>query len=249
MATLTRITSAASAVRVVCPVLGHRVTQVRYRKTINTRSKKHISVKKAKLLAVTQWKAPQDSRVTMAEKCGLNMERMQQTVLQENPLRDLMAKEAREVLETSGMVAVLHTDDFSGPERRVFCTKLKESDITVRFWSNTVAGLAVQNTPYSALTTLMVGKNLYAHSLQPHVAQLMKVLKVTPQVNLIGGLVDGLLMSKADMEHYAQLPSMEQSLGEVVSVLSAGVGQTNQLLLTPLQQLSRNLQQISSEAV
>ncbi|XP_078602130.1 large ribosomal subunit protein uL10-like [Branchiostoma floridae x Branchiostoma japonicum] len=248
MATLTRISSAATAVRVVCPTLDHMVTQVRYRKTINTRSKKHISVIKAKLLAVTKWKAPQDTRMTMAERCGLREERMQETVVQENPLRDLMAKEARHVLETSGMVAVLHISDFSGPDRRVFCAKLKESDITVRFWSNSVAGLAVQDTPYSTLTTLMVGMNMYAHSLNPQVAPLLKVLKVTPQVSLLGGLVDGLLMSKADMEHYAQLPSMEQCHGEVVSVLSAGVSQTSQLLQNPLQQLSRNLQQISSSA-
>ncbi|XP_019646567.1 PREDICTED: 39S ribosomal protein L10, mitochondrial-like isoform X1 [Branchiostoma belcheri] len=243
---LTRITSTASAVRVVCPSLDYRWTQVRYRKTINTRSKKHISIVKAKLLAVTKWKAPRDSRTTLAEKCGLNLERMQQTILQENPLRDLMAQEAQTVLETSGMVAVLHSSDMTGPDRRVFCAKLKESDITVRFWSNTVAGLAVQNTPYSTLTTLMVGKNLYAHSLKPQVTQLLKVLKVTPQVNLIGGLVDGLLMSKSDMEHYAQLPSMEQCRGEVVSILSAEAGQTSQLLLSPLQQLSSHLQQISS---
>lgn len=87
---------------------------------------------------------------------------------------------------------------------------------------------------------------LFSPNLDPE--KILKYERKVPEFVLLGCVVENRILSKKELQEMVKLPSLEQSRGELVSLLGYHQQQTVQLLQSNQQQLSTNLSQIINDA-
>jgi large subunit ribosomal protein L10 len=104
-------------------------------------------------------------------------------------------------------------------------SKAHESGVYVRVVKNTLARRAVQGTAFEGLGDHMVGPLAFASSADP--VAVAKVLnefaKANDKFNIMAGAMAGKVMSAADVEALAKLPSREELLAKLVGTMQAPV--------------------------
>jgi large subunit ribosomal protein L10 len=93
----------------------------------------------------------------------------------------------------------------------------------VQVAKNRLAKLAFKGTSFEQLNSLMVGPTILAYAadeLAPsRVAQ--KFADANEAMVILGGMMDGKVLSKADVKTYASLPSLNELRGKIVGILQA----------------------------
>lgn len=88
---------------------------------------------------------------------------------------------------------------------------------------NRLAKLAFKGTPFEQLNALMTGPTILAYAkdeLAPtRVAQ--KFADANEAMQILGGMMDGKMLSKAEVKLYASLPSLNELRGKLVGLLQA----------------------------
>ena len=79
-------------------------------------------------------------------------------------------------------------------------------------------------------------------------AKLLKYERKVPEFTLIGCVVENRILSRRELQEMVKLPSLDQSRGELLSILGHQQQRTLQLLQSNQQQLSTNLSQIIKDA-
>jgi large subunit ribosomal protein L10 len=113
---------------------------------------------------------------------------------------------------------------------------------------NTLAERAGAGTPTENLLKNLTGTNSIAYSANDPVAlakALTKVAKEVPAFQFKAGLVEGRVISIAEIQHLASLPSKEELLSKVMFLLNAPA----QRIAMTLNALPRNLAITVSEAI
>ena len=75
-------------------------------------------------------------------------------------------------------------------------------------------------------------------------AKLLKYERKIPEFTLIGCVVENRILSRREVQEMIKLPSLEESRGELLSILGYQQQRTLQLLQANQQQLSTNLSQL-----
>lgn len=113
---------------------------------------------------------------------------------------------------------------------------------------NTLAERAGSGTPAEGLLKNLTGTNSIAYTNTDPVAlakALTKVAKEVPAFQFRAGLVEGRVISIAEIQQLANLPSKEELLSKIMFLLNAPA----QRLATTLNALPRNIAVVVSEAV
>jgi large subunit ribosomal protein L10 len=113
---------------------------------------------------------------------------------------------------------------------------------------NTIAERAANGTPAEKLLTNLKGTNSIAFTNTDPVAlakALTKVAKDVPAFQFRAGLVEGRVLSIAEIQQLASLPSKEELISKIMFLLNAPA----QRIALALNALPRNLAAVVSEAV
>jgi large subunit ribosomal protein L10 len=113
---------------------------------------------------------------------------------------------------------------------------------------NTLAELAGAGTAAEPLLKNLSGTNSIAYTATDPVALakvLTKVAKDVPAFKFKAGLVEGRVLSIAEIQQLASLPSKEELIGKVMFLLNAPA----QRIASALSALNRNLAVVVNEAV
>ena len=113
---------------------------------------------------------------------------------------------------------------------------------------NTIAARAGQGTPVESLLKNLSGTNSIAYTDTDPVAlakALTKIAKDVPAFQFRSGMVEGRVLSIAEIQQLASLPSKEELISKIVFLLNAPA----QRIATALNALPRNLAVTVSEAV
>jgi len=113
---------------------------------------------------------------------------------------------------------------------------------------NTIAARAGQGTPAESLLKNLSGTNSIAYTETDPVAlakALTKIAKDVPAFQFRAGLVQGRVLSMAEIQQLASLPSKEELLSKIMFLLNAPA----QRIATALNALPRNLAVTVNEAV
>jgi large subunit ribosomal protein L10 len=113
---------------------------------------------------------------------------------------------------------------------------------------NTIAERAANGTPAEKLLTNLKGTNSIAYTNTDPVAlarALTKIAKDVPAFQFRSGLVEGRVISIAEIQQLANLPSKEELISKIMFLLNAPA----QRIATALNALPRNLAVTVSEAV
>lgn len=93
----------------------------------------------------------------------------------------------------------------------------------VQVAKNRLAKLAFKGTPFEGLNSLMVGPTVLTYAPDALAASKItqKFADANEQMQILGGMMDGAMLSKADVKTYASLPSLDELRGKLVGLLQA----------------------------
>jgi len=113
---------------------------------------------------------------------------------------------------------------------------------------NTLAKRALKGTPYASLEKLFVGTTAIAYTKTDPVALakvLTKIAKDVPAYQFRAGILEGRVLSIAEIQQLASLPSKEELISKIMFLLNAPA----QRIASALAGVNRNLAVTVNEAV
>ncbi|CAJ1079941.1 S ribosomal protein L10%2C mitochondrial [Xyrichtys novacula] len=196
-----------------------------------------MHILKQKLMAVTEYippppAAPRGAYPSQSRK-----------VKEGSPLVLLMKKEMGKVFQENKMVAVAQNNGCNAEDMMMLRHSLYKHDIRVRFFPNEVARLFLKESIYCNMTPLFMGPTILIVSKEPKVKEMLKTLRGSPQMTLVGGCIENTLLSVQGLQNYSKLPSVTVVQGELVSGLTMMTSRTASLLQRHPTHLSALLQQ------
>jgi large subunit ribosomal protein L10 len=104
--------------------------------------------------------------------------------------------------------------------------RARESGVYLKVIRNTLAKRAVEGTPYECLNDVLVGPTLFAFSQEDHgsAARLLRdYVRGPEQLEVKAIAVDGQLLGPDQLDRIARLPTKEEALATLMSVMQAPV--------------------------
>ena len=88
---------------------------------------------------------------------------------------------------------------------------------------NRLAKLAFKGTPFESLNDLMTGPTILAYASDELAASKVsqKFADANDKMVILGGMMDGKVLSQAEVKTYASLPSLDELRGQLVGLLQA----------------------------
>lgn len=142
------------------------------------------------------------------------------------------------------MVAICHILPMTPRDAFNVKTKIVTAGMNFMFSNNKWSKAAVQNSRLQNLEPYFTSDNVYIVSQDNKVKELIAILRKTPELQLLGGLVEDRILSRDMWMNIAKLPSLDILRGELVTILSASAAKTSRLLGKHQQDLSINLDQL-----
>ncbi len=122
---------------------------------------------------------------------------------------------------------------------------IRETDSQMKVYKNTLVHLALEQEDLPSIDELLAGPNAFVFSGSDVAASAKAVKNFAKENNNLeikGGLMDGSVVSAAEVEAIASLPSREQLIGQIAGAIS-GVARG---LATAINGVPRGLAQVTS---
>uniref|UniRef100_A0A8C6WQX6 Large ribosomal subunit protein uL10m n=1 Tax=Neogobius melanostomus TaxID=47308 RepID=A0A8C6WQX6_9GOBI len=210
---------------------------VRHGSKAVTRHRKPMHFLKQKLMAVTEYIPPKP----VAPRGAYPSETIQ--VTKESGLALLKKKQLREVFRDNKMITVAQNSASSAEDLIILKHRLHKHEISIKFFPNQIVRSFLSDSVYCNLTPLFIGHTVLLVSKEPKVKELLKTVRASPQITILGGCVEDSLLSAQGLVSYSKLPSQAIVQGELVSALTMLTSQTAALLQRHPTHLSALLQQ------
>ncbi|XP_068144980.1 large ribosomal subunit protein uL10m [Drosophila tropicalis] len=200
---------------------------LRFRGKINIQRPKEPHYERARVIAVTQPKYPQPVKSltcfqTRAERTKVQLE---------NPYNDIIAREVRNWLNHSQLVAIFHLNSITADEIYQVRVQLFKQNMHLKSYGRKIIGQAVAGTAYEAIMPLFHSNHCIVFSPdQQRLSTLLRLTRKVPQMVLIGGIVEQTLLSRNELIAYAQMPSLQVAQAQLVQTLNQAAGQVVQHL-------------------
>ncbi|KAH8298044.1 hypothetical protein KR018_005006, partial [Drosophila ironensis] len=200
---------------------------LRYRGKINIQRPKEPHYERARVVAVTQPRYPEPPK---SKTCfQTRAERTQQQL--ENPYNDIIAREVRNWLDHSKLVAIFHLNSITADEVFRVRVQLHKQNLHLKSYGRKIIGQAVEGTRYEAIMPLFHSNHCIVFSPdQQRVSSLLRITRKVPQMILIGGIVDETLLSRNELMAYAQMPGLQAAQAQLVQTLNQAAGHLVQQL-------------------
>lgn len=149
------------------------------------------------------------------------------------------------MFEENKMIIVCQHLSMTAAEKHALFVSVMDKGMKIHYYNNKLMQrYATEFSQYQNMLPWFIAKNAYIVSPEPKVREVLKLAKKTPQLIVLGGLVENSLFSRDGLLAYEKLPSIELARGELVSILNlAAGGKTHSLLESHQQTLSCNLEQ------
>lgn len=210
---------------------------VRHGSKAVTRHRKPQHILKQKLLAVTRYVPP--PRAAPRDAYPRESTRQQE----ESPLVSILKRDLSKLFEECKMVAVVQNNNSKSEDMILFKHRLHKHGIAVKFFPNQVKRLLVRDSAYSNMAPLFTGPTVLLVSQEPKVKEMLKTLRSSPQMTLLGACIDNTLLSSQGVVRFSELPSVAVVQGQLVSGLTAVTARTASMLQRHPAHLSALLQQ------
>ncbi|XP_055869577.1 39S ribosomal protein L10, mitochondrial-like [Biomphalaria glabrata] len=147
------------------------------------------------------------------------------------------------------MVAICHIVPMIPRDAFSVRAKIMAAQINLCFANKKFVREYLEESKYRNLEPYIASDTVYVVSPDNKVAQLLAVLRKTPELQLLGGLVEDTIMSKEMMINFSKMPPIEVLQGELLTILTSSIATTSHLLSTQQEQLSYNLSQLTQRGV
>jgi large subunit ribosomal protein L10 len=147
------------------------------------------------------------------------------------------------VFSDAGVVVVAHYKGLSVAEVSELRRGMREAGAAFRVTKNTLARIALANTPYATMDPLFTGPTAIAYSADPVAAPKAAVgfAKRNEKLAIVGGALPGNLLSPEQVRALADLPSIDELRARLLGLLTTPAARLVGILQAPAGQLARVL--------
>lgn len=188
----------------------------RFRGKINIQRPRKPHYERAKVLAVTAPQYPEPPKTLTCFQSA--KERLQKNV--ENPYNEIIAREVRNWLKHSKMVAVFHMNSINSDDMFRLRVELHKQNMHLKVYGRQIWKQAISNTDHEAMLPLFENSHCVIFSSEQKVPLLLRLTRKTPQLLLLAGIVDNTLLSRNEFIAYSQLPGLQAVQAELVHTLN-----------------------------
>ena len=144
-------------------------------------------------------------------------------------------------LEESQLVIVTQQSGLTVGEVTAFRKEMHDAGAGFRVTKNRLAKIALKGSKYSSLEVLFTGPTAIAYSEDPVAAAkvTVKFSKENDKLQVIGGALDGKILTVDELKNLASLPSLDELRGTIVGLLQAPAGKLARISQAPAGQLAR----------
>lgn len=152
-----------------------------------------------------------------------------------------MVAELREAFESSEIVIVSKQSGLSVNEAQALRRKMRAEGATLRVAKNRLVKIAIADTDKQGLANLMSGTTAVSYSNDPVAPAkvLAEFAKENDKVEILGGVMGDKILSAAEVNTLAKLPSLDQLRGKLIGVIQAPATKVAGVLQAPAAQLAR----------
>ncbi|KAK6192879.1 hypothetical protein SNE40_004276 [Patella caerulea] len=179
-----------------------------------------------------------------ADICAVKTMQLLQQTKEVNPYEEFLFRRCLEMFETRKMIAVCQSLPSSAEQFKAIRNQLINNGMNLVHFNNNLMRRAVTDSKYVNMLPLFIGHNYYIVSDDIQIKEMVKVTKKTPQLHLIGALIDNRILTRDELMSIAKLPDIEQLHGELLTILGRSASKTYSLLGSHQQTLSVNLEQL-----
>lgn len=185
----------------------------RYRGKINIQRPQKPHYQRARVIAVTTPRYPEPPKTN---NC---FEKRIRNVI-ENPYNEIIAREVRNWLDHSQMVAIFHLNSIKSDDFFDARVQLHKQNMQLKMYGSKIVRKAVEGSRYEAILPLFESQQCIVFSSEQKVSQLLKITRKVPQMLLLAGIVDNTLLSRNEFINYAQLANLQSAQAELVHTLN-----------------------------
>ncbi|MBH1989562.1 MAG: 50S ribosomal protein L10 [Alphaproteobacteria bacterium] len=147
----------------------------------------------------------------------------------------------RNSLEGKKLVVVTQQAGLTVAEVTSLRAKMREAGANYKVIKNTLARLAVQDTPIAPLGDHFKGAVALAFSDDPIAAAKIAVefAKTNKKIQIVAACLDGKLLDAASVDALAKLPSLNELRATLIGLLQAPLSKIARTVIEPAAQLAR----------
>ena len=149
----------------------------------------------------------------------------------------------KEVFTTAGTVIVTHYRGLTVDEMNEFRGKARENGASVKVTKNTLAKIAANDANLSVLSEFLTGPTAITYSEDEVAAAKVAVAyaKDNEKLTIIGGIVNGDSLDESGIKQLASTPSLDESRGKIVGLLTASAAKLASVIQAPAGQVARTI--------
>ena len=132
-------------------------------------------------------------------------------------------------------VVVTHQTGMTVAESSELRRKMREAGATFKVTKNRVTKLALQGTPFEDLAEFFTGPTAVSTSSDEIAAAktIFEFTKTNDKISIVGGGLDGKILSKEEVVALAKLPSLDELRGKIVGLLQAPACNVARVIAAP----------------
>lgn len=136
--------------------------------------------------------------------------------------KEELVSQMREKLNSAVSIIVTHQVGLTVSEATDLRRNIREAGAEFKVLKNTLARLALAGTKHEAIIEFLKGPTAIAFSDEPVGAAKASVdfANDNDSFSVVGGILDGKLLQKSDIEALAKLPSLDELRAKIISVIT-----------------------------
>lgn len=180
----------------------------RFRGKINIKHPRNPHFDKALFNAVTE---PIYEAVPVVEECR---QRYQTKTVRErnrrepNPYEVIIARETLERFESASIILAFHLNSIKAYDWFRYQVLFHKQGATLKTYGSLIE-FAIRDTKYRTMLQLFKTKYAIVFSSENNINELLKILRKTPKLILLAGIVENRFMSKNEIVKFSELPSLD----------------------------------------
>lgn len=152
-----------------------------------------------------------------------------------------LISELKDVFAGSELVVVTHYVGITVAEVSELRKKIREAGASFRVTKNRITRLALEGTDYASLADMMTGPTAIAASKDPVAAAkaVVEFAKKNDKLVILGAVMNGKLLSAADVKALADLPSLDEIRAQLIALIQTPATRIARISSEPAAQLAR----------
>lgn len=178
---------------------------------------------------------------SVMERDDLDMFAPRPSVSQKEMYEAFVVREAKKIFESNNMIIAFQPEALDGRKKTQICNKLHAAGFSAVFYPIDLLRQAVDLSKWQNMTLLLQSETVVVVSQDSRVPELLNITKKIPELILLGGFVDDVLLTREGLARYARLPSINELHCELSTVLSLSLNSSRNSLEMQQRSLLNNL--------